>query len=79
MTKLLDVRVRVPVDDSVSVSDLTGHLQRHLEELPVARLGSEDGPRVHWSAVDVLRAAERTEPKPIERPARGRKAAIETA
>ena len=60
MTKLATVRVVVPVDDDVRVDDLQRLLQGHLEERPVERV-SDNGPRIHWSAVSVVRGAERVD------------------
>jgi len=61
MTKLVSLRVVVPTDDEVSTEEVQLALRRILEPLPVSRVGNEeDGPRVHWSAVDVLRGQDRT-------------------
>lgn len=60
--KLLSVRVVVPCDDAVMVEDLKQRIVEHLQELPVHRVMNPDGQdvRIHWSAVEALRMAERT-------------------
>jgi hypothetical protein len=66
MTKLVTVRVVVPCDDGVTTADVQAELTKLLEGQPVTRLeadGAADGiRRMHWSAVAVLRIAERAAP-----------------
>jgi hypothetical protein len=68
MTKLVTVRVVIPVDDVVTVEDVVASLHRILEPLPIERVGgTEDGARLHWSAVDVMRAERQPSAVPIKR------------
>jgi hypothetical protein len=70
MTKLVTLRVVLPTDDEVTTEEVQFALRRALETLPVGRAGDrEDGPRMHWSAVDVLRGGDR----PATVPRKGRK------
>jgi hypothetical protein len=78
MTKLVSLRVVIPTDDEVSTEEVQSELRRILEPLPVTRVG-EDGARMHWSAVDVLRGQDRTAPTtPLRRVTR-KAAAIQPA
>lgn len=69
MTKMLSARVVVPVDDDVTVALLAEKLIEVLTPLPITRLADDvvngvRGGRIHWSAVDVLRGAERVDLPP---------------
>jgi hypothetical protein len=70
MTKLVTVRVVIPTDDEVTVDAVAAALRRILEPLPVERIGGpEDGGRLHWSAVDVMRAERQQSVVPLKRKA----------
>jgi hypothetical protein len=70
MTKLVSVRVVIPVDDEATVEDVVSCLRRILEPMPAERVGgTEDGARLHWSAVDVMRAERQQSVVPLKRKA----------
>lgn len=77
MTKFATFRVQVPIDDPLPVQQVQAHLQKVLEERNTETLNVKpsdetgglmiDAPnvgRVHWPAVDVRQAMERTAPAP---------------
>ena len=81
--KFATMRVRVPVDDALPAAAVYDHLRKLLEDrgteglkLPVpATNGAEpelpatlpEVGRIHWPAVEVVQAVERTPPRPATR------------
>jgi hypothetical protein len=73
MTKLLSVRVILAVDDEIGLAELKPRLQRLIGQGGTEHIeGDGQGPRIHWSTVDVLQGPEQRTP-PVTR--RGKKAA----
>jgi hypothetical protein len=59
MTKLTRIAITVPTDDDVLADAVHAALRKHLEALPMERVGGPDGGRIHWPAADVKRLVER--------------------
>jgi hypothetical protein len=76
MTKLVTVRVVVPTDDEVTTEQVQLTLRSALEPLGVGRVehgADREGlpDRIHWSAVDVLRGADRPHTsQPVRKPSK---------
>ena len=60
MTKLVHVRVTLPVGDEVTTEAVQLAIRSSLEGIPPIECDqTKDDLRIHWSAVDVVRMVER--------------------
>lgn len=74
MTKLLQLRVVVAVDDDVSLADIKPHLRKIIAAAGTQDVKDGEDCRVHWATADVLQGPERQP----NRKARGSPRLVET-